>query len=69
MIAIVNVSDVQNDFTGECDYEVRINMQVIGRFKHVRAEGLSRCLWRAMLAVRNLEQAAAQGAGKEDDRG
>lgn len=52
MIAIVNV-DPNPRTIGEHDYEVRINRQVICRFKHIREQGLATCLEKAAEAVRD----------------
>jgi hypothetical protein len=50
MIAIVNVSDPY-DPLGVNDYELRINHEVIARFKHRRTEGLTVCLQEAAKAA------------------
>jgi len=49
-IIITNVSIKNNPF-GECDYEVRINKDVVATFKHNRPDGLAKCLKLAAEAV------------------
>lgn len=62
MIAIVNMGPYdQKDPLGWRTYEVRINREVIARFRHKRADGLSRCLLEASKAVeRHKWEAAAE---------
>lgn len=55
MIAIVNVSK-NPEPTGEHDYEVRINREVITTFTHMREENLSVCLRKAAEAVEGIEK-------------
>lgn len=47
MIAIVNVGGPDD---GVCEYELRINRNVITKFKHNRTENLSTCLRKAAKA-------------------
>ncbi len=63
MIAIVNTGpkDDPNPM-GWRDYEVRINRDVICRFKHKRSNGLGRCLMEAARAVEQAQWLAAYGA-------
>ena len=52
MIAIVNVGPHDDpDPGGWRDYEVRINYDVICRFRHQRSDGLEMCLLKAAEAV------------------
>lgn len=44
MIAIVNKGPHTDDHGGERTYELRINSEVVGTFKHCRRDGLSACL-------------------------
>lgn len=56
MINIVNVGPYNDpDLGGERTYEVRINKDVIARFKHRRSEGLETCLLKAANAVKLAE--------------
>ena len=50
MIAIVNVSPYSHK-TGWHEYEVRINQEIITRFRHLREEDLAKCLRLAADAV------------------
>lgn len=53
MIAIVNKGPhVPEDPMGWRDYEVRINQDLITRFKHRRGDGLAVCLLKASEAVK-----------------
>lgn len=52
MIAIVNVAKDYKVLVGEQDYEVRINRQVIAKFKHQTEHGLAVCLQKAAEAVK-----------------
>ena len=45
-VIITNVS-THNDLEGPNEYVLKINQKVIGRFTHVRSEGLGECLRRA----------------------
>lgn len=54
MIAIVNIGPQDNDSGGWRDYEVRINHEVIVRFRHERRDGLAVCLMKAAKAVERL---------------
>ena len=49
-IIIQNVSNDTSPF-GEHEYEVKINAEVKARFTHLREEGLTVCLRKAMEAV------------------
>lgn len=49
-IIITNVSK-HDDLAGLNDYVVRINQREVGRFQHIRKEGLAACLRRAADAV------------------
>lgn len=49
MIAIVNISKKVGP--GMQDYEIRINREVIAKFKHRRSDGLAKCLYLAAQAV------------------
>lgn len=51
MIAIVNVGPFNQSPFGEREYEVRINSQLITKFKHERKDGLAACLMAAAKAV------------------
>lgn len=51
MIAIVNIGPDDGDPGGWRDYEVRINYDVICRFRHQRSDGLEMCLLKAAEAV------------------
>jgi hypothetical protein len=57
MIAIINMGYT---YTGqkedECLYWVQINHDFICEFKHVRADGLAKCLERAAKAVKLYEK-------------
>ncbi len=53
MIAIVNIGPFDDDHAGVRDYEVRINSEVKGKFKHRRSDGLEVCLRKAADAVRD----------------
>lgn len=48
MIAIVNVG---GDPLGVSQYELRINREVVAKFRHNRLDGLSRCLQEAAEAA------------------
>lgn len=50
MITIVNVSKNPLAF-GPQDYELRINYQVVARFKHNREDSLTTCLEKAAKAA------------------
>jgi hypothetical protein len=49
-IIITNVSK-HDDLVGMNDYVVSINQREVGRFQHIRKEGLAACLRRAAHAV------------------
>lgn len=51
MIAIVNIGPDDGDPGGWRDYEVRINYDVICRFRHQRSDGLEVCIRKAADAV------------------
>lgn len=52
MIAIVNVTPQgEYDPSGVSKYEVRINRDVVARFRHSRPKGLAACLRAAAKAV------------------
>lgn len=53
MIVIINVSK-EPKLKGVHEYEVRINREVICKFKHKREEGLDVCLTRAAKAVEEI---------------
>jgi len=53
MIAIVNVG---GDMRGICEYELRINREVITTFNHNRTENLAVCLRKAADAYDTYEQ-------------
>jgi|GEM_PF-3389161 len=55
MIAIINTSPTPQ-VSGTCDYEVRINRQVITRFQHRREDGPAKCLRLAADAVDQARQ-------------
>lgn len=59
MIAIVNVDKNVRE-SGEHEYELRINREVICRFTHNREESLSECLLKAAIAAE--ENAKPKGA-------
>lgn len=50
MISITNISKDPNP-TGLCGYEIRINRDLIAKFKHNRPDGLAQCLREAADAV------------------
>lgn len=50
MIAIINQG---GDMSGECEYRVQINNELITTFKHSRPDGLAECLRKAADAVEN----------------
>ena len=52
MIVIQNIGPHDgSDLLGVREYEVRINQEVICRFRHRRGDGLARCLLEASKAV------------------
>lgn len=54
VITIQNIGPHDDpDRGGWRDYEVRINSDVICRFRHKRSDGLARCLARAAMTVEN----------------
>lgn len=56
MIAIVKVDPFNQSPFGEHEYEVRINSQLITKFKHERKDGLAACLMAAAKAVEKKER-------------
>ena len=61
MIAIVNVSPEPAPFTGQNEYEVRINKRVITTFTHNRSiNGLAQCLRDAADSVDAVERESAK---------
>ncbi len=59
MIAVVNMGPHRRDPMGWRNYEVRINREVIARFRHKRSDGLERCLLAAAKAVRQAKEREA----------
>ena len=51
MITIVNIGPQSADKGGWRNYEVRINQEVICKFRHKRSHGLAECLRSAAGAV------------------
>ena len=61
MIAIVNVGPYNSpDPGGVRNYEVRINREVVAKFKHRRSDGLAVCLRHAAGAVERAEMSRRQ---------
>ena len=48
MIKIINIG---GDPLGECEYDLKINDELITKFKHNRTDGLAKCLQRAAEAA------------------
>lgn len=55
MISITSIGPQTPDPGGERLYELRINKQLICRFKHYRKDGLAVCLEKAAKAAREAE--------------
>lgn len=73
MIAIINQG---GDMSGECEYRIQINNELITTFKHSRPDGLAECLRKAADAVekekeekkiRILEQIAIDKIEKQNE--
>jgi len=56
MIAIINVSKTQKSPKAYSEYELKINHDLLFRFKHQREKGLSDCLYRAYLKALEYEK-------------
>lgn len=56
MIEIINVGPHTADELGWRNYEIRIGPKVITTFRHVRVDGLAKCLLKASKAVELQQQ-------------
>ena len=72
MVAIVNIGPHDDlDLSGWRNYEVRINHEVIAKFRHKREHGLARCLRMAAAAVeaRRAKELQAYFGEESEDAG
>lgn len=60
MIAIVNVQMDKSNPMGWAEYELRINQEVIARFRHERRDGLGKCLMEAAKAAEKAKWAKVE---------
>ena len=59
------IQNMGGDMGGVCEYELRINREVIAKFKHNRRDGLEVCLLEAASAAKIARLRQAMGVLEE----